>query len=513
MMRRMGKPKHSDDRNRGLEDALAGRLGPEDKRRLEEAQRTIRDLVEKVMPDGSSFEEYERAVLEITNEIARKELERKLQAIADSHPPAMVIDHNNDWHGVREGTAFNYRRHLPGTVAYHSLVGPLWIRRYSYRECYRNGCTYVPLELDAGLMEHMTPCLGKAVAFAFSQMPVRQVESMLSAAGRRAPSRATLDRSAKDIGAYALTSNDEIEPLVRAEETIPPGTRAIALGLDRTAVAMRAFDGIRVETEPGIHSSRPKSPRREPYHASGVKWRMDYVATVSFVDRKGERLDSRQYRLASEWEPERVVDRMMADLRQALAQKRSLKVVIVQDGAPELWKVMRAKLKEELADGRWDEVLDWYHADEHISACLNLSTSTPEQRKEQRKTWHALLMSEESDVGKAFLRSLRRFGKRLGSESTEKREKFEEHVQYFSKNRARLAYAGIRRKGLPIGSGITEGACKSLVGTRAKRSGQHWTQRGLSSALHLRAVVESNRFDAYWDHFAARYRATSMTPM
>jgi hypothetical protein len=69
----------------------------------------------------------------------------------------------------------------------------------------------------------------------------------------------------------------------------------------------------------------------------------------------------------------------------------------------------------------------------------------------------------------------------------------------------------LRQRGIPIGSGITEGACKSLVGMRAKRSGQRWSQRGLTAALHLRSIIHSDRFDAFWDLFAQRYRASAIT--
>jgi hypothetical protein len=490
-------------------DDLGNRLSPEDNQRLEQATKVLRELVEKVLPEGSSFEDYERAVLEITNEIARRELERKLQTIADSHGPALWIDHNNDWHGWREEIAREYRRHLPGTVTYHSLVGGLTVCRYTYRECYRNGVTYVPLELDAGLMEHMTPGLARYVALGFSHLPVRQLEAMLRAAGRRPPSRSTLDRSAKDLGAYAMAANDEIEPQVRAEETIPEGTHAIVLGLDRTAIAMRNSDcsGIGAHVYRDLRRPRPKRTFHDRRH-QGVSWRMDYVATVAFVDADGRRIDSRQYRLPAAANPALVVDRMMADVSHALAQRPTLKVSIVQDGAPELWKLLRTKLRAHPLVRNWHEVLDWYHVDERIGQCLDLCTNDPRQRVMQRKRWHQMLLEQE-DGPDIFLRSIRRVARSLKGDD---RSALQVHIEFFAKRRSLLRYPLTRRRGLPIGSGITEGACKSLVGTRAKRSGQHWTQRGLTAALHLRSIEQSGRFDRYWSHFAGRYRATSMCP-
>lgn len=489
-------------------DALTG-LSPEDSRRLEEAKAVVREVVEKVLPEGSSFEEYERAVLEVTNEIARRELERKLQAIADSHAPVLRIDHNNDWHGWRDETTFEYRRHLPGMVTYHSTVGSLRVRRFAYRERTRNGPIYIPLELEAGLMERMTPTLARYVAFGFAHLPIRHVESMLLMAGRCPPSRSTLDRSAKDLGAYAVAANDELEPLVRSEETVPSNTHAIVLGMDRTSVLMRDRDG----SPPGAFVHRDlRRPRPRPTRSEceGVSWRMDYVATVAFVDADGKRIESRQYRLPSENEPHLIADRMMADVSHALTQLPRLKIAIVQDGAPEIWILLRSKLSAHPSIKTWHEVLDWYHVDERIGTFLDQCEDNPKQRSLLRESWKEMLLEDEANGAARFLRSLRRQAK---NQEPETRDALNGHVEYFEKRRALLCYSATRRRGLPIGSGVTEGACKSLVGVRAKRGGQHWTQRGLTAALHLRAVEQSGRFDSYWSHFANRYRATSMIPI
>jgi hypothetical protein len=280
------------------------RLSPEAATRLEEAMEVVRKLIEEALPSDSSFEDHERAVLKITNEIARRQLERKLQGIADSYPPKLRIEHHEDWHGWRELPAVEYRRHLPGTVVYHSLVGGLRIRRHTYREPVRNGATYVPLELDAGLMEHMTPGLARATTYAYALMPIRDAEVLLRFAGQVPPSRSTLDRCARDLGTYAIASHPEIEPAVRAAEIVPDDAHAIVLGTDRTAVLMRNSDPDRAGIHLGRDLRRPRlKHRRSPLEPKGVSWRMDYVATVTFVDKRGERISSREYRVPASAEP------------------------------------------------------------------------------------------------------------------------------------------------------------------------------------------------------------------
>ena len=124
-------------------------------------------------------------------------------------------------------------------------------------------------------------------------------------------------------------------------------------------------------------------------------------------------------------------------------------------------------------------------------------------RRSQRRRWHTQLLESDTGVSRV-LRSLRNRRKTMAPEVAEALSK---HIDCFLRNRRRTAYASCRRENRPIGSGITESACKSLIGVRAKRSGQRWSQRGLSSALHLRAIHDSDRFDRFWPFFAARYRA------
>ena len=58
--------------------------------------------------------------------------------------------------------------------------------------------------------------------------------------------------------------------------------------------------------------------------------------------------------------------------------------------------------------------------------------------------------------------------------------------------------AEYRRQGLPIGSGVVEAACKTLIGQRLKRSGMRWSIEGGQNIINLRGIVLSRRWDAFW---------------
>ncbi|MDF1547693.1 MAG: hypothetical protein P1P88_07710 [Bacteroidales bacterium] len=64
-----------------------------------------------------------------------------------------------------------------------------------------------------------------------------------------------------------------------------------------------------------------------------------------------------------------------------------------------------------------------------------------------------------------------------------------------------MDYARFIENGWPIGSGVIEAACKSVVKQRMCRSGQRWSRKGGQSVLSLRAYVKSGRWEEFWKSF------------
>ena len=54
-----------------------------------------------------------------------------------------------------------------------------------------------------------------------------------------------------------------------------------------------------------------------------------------------------------------------------------------------------------------------------------------------------------------------------------------------------MPYAASKRLGLPIGSGVTEAACKTVFAERLKRSGKTWSIAGGQVIVDLRVLVLS----------------------
>jgi len=53
--------------------------------------------------------------------------------------------------------------------------------------------------------------------------------------------------------------------------------------------------------------------------------------------------------------------------------------------------------------------------------------------------------------------------------------------------------------GLPIATGVIEGACRHLVKDRMDITGAQWRLSSAEAVMRLRALRSSNDFDAYWE--------------
>ncbi len=82
----------------------------------------------------------------------------------------------------------------------------------------------------------------------------------------------------------------------------------------------------------------------------------------------------------------------------------------------------------------------------------------------------------------------------------------ETHLTYFEKYAHLMRYASRIEVGLPVGSGVTEGACKSVIKMRTNGSGQRWSRNGIAAVLTLRSIHKSDRLPRFWAHFSREYR-------
>jgi hypothetical protein len=160
-------------------------------------------------------------------------------------------------------------------------------------------------------------------------------------------------------------------------------------------------------------------------------------------------------------------------------------VLCVGDGAPSIWNEFATHFPRRV------EILDWYHAVEHLWAAGNGLFG---EGTAQAGTWVAARKEElwDGDVG-AVVAALQ-----TAAEQESRGQAAAEEVHYFAVNAGRMAYAAYRAAEYPLGSGVVESGCKQVVGQRAKGAGMRWSTRGVQAVLTLRATLLSGEWEASW---------------
>lgn len=82
--------------------------------------------------------------------------------------------------------------------------------------------------------------------------------------------------------------------------------------------------------------------------------------------------------------------------------------------------------------------------------------------------------------------------------NSKKREPVDKCATYLLNKSPYLRYDRYLADGLPIATGVIEGACRHLVKDRMEITGAKWSLLGAEAVLRLRALRSSMDFDAYW---------------
>ncbi|ADO70227.1 uncharacterized protein STAUR_2423 [Stigmatella aurantiaca DW4/3-1] len=181
---------------------------------------------------------------------------------------------------------------------------------------------------------------------------------------------------------------------------------------------------------------------------------------------------------------------MAQDVQQVLSQ-RLMPVVVLTDGAPEMMNLLDQALASHTPKAtQVVRLVDFWHLMEKLAlAALLIHGALAPQGIER---WKLCLLNREGAVWQV-LAELHESGKRQQRQG----EGLPVHdaITYLENHGERMSYTLARQKGLPIGSGGVEAACKSLVTLRMKRPGSRWKEDSGQRVLDLRSLVLSDRWE------------------
>jgi hypothetical protein len=157
--------------------------------------------------------------------------------------------------------------------------------------------------------------------------------------------------------------------------------------------------------------------------------------------------------------------------------------------------------------------LDWCHAAEYIWTACSALHREGSKKLEDVAAWLKRRMLS-GDIGGviAYLQQQYAAVPKTGPGNKGKRQRLEKTIKYLDANRERLRYSELRKAGLPIGSGVVEGAVRNLIRQRLDCSGMRWGLDRSEHVLHLRCVFLNKQWADFERHLEARHLRLAAQP-
>lgn len=200
------------------------------------------------------------------------------------------------------------------------------------------------------------------------------------------------------------------------------------------------------------------------------------VVVVEKFSRDHEATGTAKYRRADRWIGAMYGPRVQFAERAheagiAMGQLQAKRTAFIADGAKHNWEIRMNHFPEAV------EILDVYHALEHLGEFCTLFPNEA-KGKQHFARWREMMLAGDT---LQLIHEMKQYRSTVSD-----RNRAQGHINYFNNNRERMAYDRYRASGLPIGSGVVEGACKFVVGKRFKGSGMRWMREDNQAVLNAR---------------------------
>jgi hypothetical protein len=166
---------------------------------------------------------------------------------------------------------------------------------------------------------------------------------------------------------------------------------------------------------------------------------------------------------------------------------RAKKKVVLGDGAEWIWNLASQHFPGAI------QIVDLFHARQHL---WELARKLHPNDEVQQKRW---IRVQQNRLDQGKIEKLVLALRSIYTTNPEVAEKLRTETEYFQTNAERMRYPEFRKQHLFVGSGVIEAGCKTVIGSRLKRSGMFWTVRGANAVLALRCCQLNGRFEDYWD--------------
>lgn len=389
--------------------------------------------------------------------------------------------------------------------AYQTPYGEVDIERHVYQTS-KGGAGFCPLENSARIVLTATPRFAAQVARKVAEMGSGCVVEDLKANHNRTVVKNTVQRISEAVAAGIQAKEEE---WTYHTPDFKEGIATVSIGMDGASVLMATGD-----------------------------WRQAMAGTISLYDGKGKRQHTVYIAAAPEHGKEAFKGRMKREIEHVRALYPHATRIGIADGAADNWEFLEKHTDR--------QTLDFYHATEYLAdvshglfgsegiaqkwlanRCHQLKNfegaaadileevvslydralkgNAPKTMKFRTKPiasdagpgdgYEAAVVPGQPAIKEETIAVVDLFKKAIDTKA------LDAFISYFRNNiaKSRMNYAQNLKANLPIGSGVTESACKMIIKARLCQSGMRWKEKGMGVVLSLRTLARSDgRWEQFW---------------
>lgn len=343
---------------------------------------------------------------------------------------------------------------------YHTPYGDVRFARHVYQPS-RGGATYCPME-HAGrlLMSNTTPLFAKQVASKFARNNVREAQRDLQENHGRKTMVSLLQRISDSVAAVAQAREEDWS--YQVPELHRP-VASIGVSLDGTCMLM-----------------------------CDSGWREAMTGSLSLYDQDGERLHTIYLGASPEHGKATFLQRLSREIERLKRLYPDAEFVGVADGAECNWTFLEQHTSV--------QILDFYHASGYLGGVAKAFYPKDIPKQEQWLDTARHMLKHERGAASRLYGKMCELAKNASNLPQQQQKELSAAITYFARHKHQMNYPDYRANAYPIGSGVIEAACKTLIKQRLCQAGMRWKDKGAAAVIALRSLeLTPSRWQQFWD--------------
>lgn len=342
---------------------------------------------------------------------------------------------------------------------YQTPYGELTVKRCVYQTS-KGGSIYCPLEQKARIIGTSTPRFAKIVSSKYSALGAQEVVRDLVENHFRPVARSFVKNLSDLVGAIIETKEDVWS---YSAPVLEQPVSTVSFGLDGALIRMN--DG---------------------------SYREAMVGSIGLYDKEGNRMYTIYSGATPEYGKQTFLDRFDREIKNTKLLYPNATYLGVADGAPDNWTFLEKHTNL--------LILDFYHASEYLTGAMEGVFSGTHSHA-QGQQWLSTVchdLKHKKGTASRILSELTKW--KTLKLSQDRMDKVKKAVTYFTNNKKLMGYYSFVKKNLPIGSGVTEAACKTIIKQRLCKSGMKWKLGGAANVISLRCLAQTGgRWKEFWE--------------